>query len=213
VSARNSRTAKAARRAVRAYTKARKCGHCTGCLRDGEHGWGVYHDPGCPVLSGAVDPGADGRRAAAEASEKSGIPVVHPSFTRHTQENVLGFLPSQPAGPRAIEIVQWFIGRMKGAPMEFCPHIDADAPPAEDDWAHWAAWDRERLLCEACFMASQQRVNSTREDATCDYCREYVPLPEREGEPRLYAVVKDLGPVTLHFGLCPSCWQADQEAA
>jgi hypothetical protein len=31
--------------------------------------------------------------------------------------------------------VQWFIGRMKAAPMEFCTHIDPDSPPGDDDWA------------------------------------------------------------------------------
>ena len=62
-----------------AYQAAYKCGHCHGTLGDGPEGWAVYHEPGCPVLTGVVDSGAAGRRAAATASEATGETVVHES--------------------------------------------------------------------------------------------------------------------------------------
>jgi hypothetical protein len=62
-----------------AYQAAYKCGHCNGTLGDGPEGWAVYHEPGCPVLTGVVDSGAAGRRAAATASEATGETVVHES--------------------------------------------------------------------------------------------------------------------------------------
>ena len=54
----------------RAYQDAYRCGHCHGRLSNGSEGWGVYHDPGCPVYSGAIDEGPAGRRAALLMSNK-----------------------------------------------------------------------------------------------------------------------------------------------
>jgi hypothetical protein len=65
-------------------------------------------------------------------------------------------------------------------------------------------------MCFACWVAAEQRVKGTRQDATCDYCGHHVPDPV-EGSPRMYAMQFEPGPnLFVQFGLCPECYSLDQ---
>ena len=69
---------------LRAYAAAYKCGHCNSRARLELTGrtWRVraLHDPSCPALRGTADAAASARRAAADAAEQTGIPVIHSSI-------------------------------------------------------------------------------------------------------------------------------------
>ena len=140
--------------AFRAYTGAYQCGHCPGGLRHGPDGWGVYHSEGCPVGAGVIAAGAAGRRAAAAASEQTGVPVMHGSFARHAEENVISGPVEKPNGPRAESIVRWFIGRQAAGALGYCGHIDPGVPGMPPGRGWWAAWGREIIRCQACHLAA-----------------------------------------------------------
>jgi hypothetical protein len=199
--------------AARAYQDNLKCGHCPGRWRKhGPNGPGVYHHAGCPVLTAAVDPGPDARRAAAAASEATGIPVIHASHVSLTAQRTAGPAETVATGPRADAIVQRFITRMRAADMDFCPHIDPDSPPSAQDGAAWQACEPDRLICPACLLASQQRLIGTREDDTCDSCGQVATVASA-GTPPMFAMAVRCDLVTLYFGLCRPCHAADQAAA
>ena len=69
-----------------------------------------------------------------------------------------------------------------------------------------------KLTCTACWIAESQRMTGTREDVTCDYCRQYQPPPPAGGT-RMRAIQSapftERGLIVV-FGLCPPCWEADQ---
>jgi hypothetical protein len=195
--------------AAEAYRAAYRCGHCNGYLGDGPNGWGVYHEPGCPVLAGTVDGGAAGRRAAAAASEATGDAVIHGSWWRDQPPNPADEVKFQ-LGPRAKVIVR------RTAEMclhkETCPHLDR-ARLLDGQAAFIVAHRPDIVLCLACCLADTQRVSGTREDATCDYCHTWQPEPPA-GQKRIYGnqfhiPAPDLD-ITVFYGLCPACWEADQ---
>ena len=215
MSARNSREGKKRRREERArkpadpftaYRDAYRCGHCNGRLENGAQGWGVYHEAGCPVLSRVVDSGASGRRAAAAASEQTGIPLVHGSSWQ--PGTAPPALAAAPLGPRGQQVVARFRERM--GHLALCGHFGSDAGAINDQQpVYWLAWEPDRVMCLACWVAAEQRARGTRQDATCDYCGRYVPDPG-DDSPRMYAMETNPGPnAFIHFGLCPDCYAAD----
>jgi hypothetical protein len=67
-----------------AYADAYQCGHCTGhgALRRKADRYGVwhinvFHDPTCPVLTGAAERTASGLRAMAAAVEQTGTTALY----------------------------------------------------------------------------------------------------------------------------------------
>jgi hypothetical protein len=110
------------------------------------------------------------------------------------------------------------IGRLQqralGGQLTLCPHLSYTHPAP----AIWCAWAPGRLRCASCAHTAHQRIKGTREDRTCDHCRETGPLIHADMA-QLPAVVVDLAPwpaqcvppVTITFGLCPRCQHADKE--
>jgi hypothetical protein len=98
--------------------------------------------------------------------------------------------------------------------LTLCPHLSYTAPEP----AFWCAWAPGRLRCAGCAHATQIRIRGTTEDRRCDNCRTIVPTIHADLV-QLPAVVIDLPPwpagcvppVTLMFGLCPACQQADNQ--
>jgi hypothetical protein len=96
--------------------------------------------------------------------------------------------------------------------LSLCPDLSYSAPEP----AFWCAWAPGRLRCAACAAATQRRIRGTIEDRRCDNCRRIVPTIHADMV-QLPAVVVDpatgpakcVPPVTLMFGLCPPCQQAD----
>jgi hypothetical protein len=188
-----------------AYQTAYKCGHCNGTLGDGPQGWAVYHEPGCPVLTGVVDGGTAGRRAAATASEVTGETVVHESWLKDAREQIRDIDPGGgPATPRAAAVIKRTVGQP--GTLDKCPHLKPGEP------AYMVAHRSGVILCTACWIAESQRMTGTREDVTCDYCRQYQPPPPAGGT-RMRAIQSapftERGLIVV-FGLCPPCWEADQ---
>ncbi len=194
--------------AFSAYAEAYRCGHCNARLQDGPQGWGVYHDPGCPVLAGTIDPGFAGRRAAAAASEATGIPVLHGSW-----QSAPASARSAPAtpGPRGRQVAGRF--REQAGHLTVCDHIPREGAINDHGPVYWLAWEPDRIMCLACWVAAEQRAKGTRQDATCDYCGRYIPDPG-DDSPRMYAMQAQPGPnAFIQFGLCPDCYDADQADA
>jgi len=192
--------------AFQGYQAAYKCGHCTGRLTTGPKGWGVYHDPGCPAYAGIVDVNAAGRRAAAAASEQTGMAVAHGSWFDGAAEAIADVLPGGPVGPRAAAVIELCLENF--GRLDECPHLKAEGP------AFMIACKPETILCTACWIAAGQRITGTREDATCDYCQAWQPMPA-EGNTRMYGTWTEPFPKVMfqtHFGLCPACWEADHAA-
>jgi hypothetical protein len=140
----------------------------------------VYHELGCPVLTGVVDSGAAGRRAAASASEATGEAVVHESWLKDTHKQIRDVDPGGgPATPRAAAVIKRTVGLLDT--LDECPHL---MPGGR---AYMVAHRPGIILCTACWIAESQRMTGTREDVTCDYCRQYQP-PVPEGGTRMRAI-------------------------
>jgi hypothetical protein len=148
-----------------------------------------------------ASPGATGHRAAALASALAGAPITDPVLAGDALAAAAsGTATEVPLGPRAAAVA----GRFDAAAARRCPHLRPGQP------ARWLAWKPDRLLCTACWAAEAQRASRTRQDATCDYCGQHVAAPADPRTPRMYGMTTELPPVTLNFGLCPPCYQADQ---
>lgn len=185
-----------------AFTEAYQCGHCNAAFSDGPQGRGVYHEPTCPAFTGAADAGASGRRAAADASEQTGFPVIHDSLIAGEKA---GPHRQSLQGPRTASIV-WIYDE-RAVALARCRHLPKGS--LGDEPAFWVAWDPGMLRCFACIAANLQRLNGTDEDATCDYCRRHIPLAP-DGEPLISPVHVLRDPVMLTLGLCPDCTAADE---
>jgi hypothetical protein len=220
VSNRNSRSAKAARREQRAqhdaqnaYNAALKCGHCTGRYREaGPQGPGVYHDAGCPVLSGAADPAANARRAAAAAAELAGRPVAD-SELAGLAEFGAEFARTMPAaderGPRTAAVTARFDQRAAAGTLQRCPHLGRrTAPPGG---AHWVPWAPDRVSCAACLTALSLRATGGPGENACDSCGEQAPVTD-SGEVLVHIATATRGNVSLHVTLCEPCRRADGAA-
>lgn len=204
----NRRKRPTAGEAVDAYTSAYRCGHCNARYRKGPEGLTVSHQPGCPALTGAVDAGASGRRAAAAASEATGIPVIHMSHEEAVSGDRLGDFEKRDAGPRMLAMMARYDEH--AAAMARCPHLPEDLAGAGGP-GFWMPSDPGALRCLACFMAAQQRQTGTREESTCDHCRRFVPETPA-GVPRIWqgAAAPVPGAVIAAFGFCTECAEADQ---
>jgi hypothetical protein len=198
---------------AQAYRDAYRCGHCNGTIEDGPHGWAVGHQPGCPVLAGTAGNDAAGWQAAAAASEATGEPVVHGSWLAGGLRGNTTDAVKHQLGPRAKVILK------RTAEMclhkETCPHLDR-ARLLDGRTAVMVAHRPDIVLCPACYVADSQRISGTREDVTCDYCHVWQPEPPA-GQTRIYSnqfhiPEPDLD-ITVSYGLCPGCWEADQSGA
>jgi hypothetical protein len=116
-------------------------------------------------------------------------------------------------GPVFTAIISRLRTRALTGQLTLCPHLSYTAPAP----AYWCAWAPGRLRCAGCACQSQKRIRGTVEDRRCDHCRR----TGRTIHPdmcQLPAVVVDFSPdpakcvppVTLMFGLCPPCQQADK---
>jgi hypothetical protein len=112
----------------------------------------------------------------------------------------------------ASPLIRGIAGRMTSraarGQLTFCPHITPSAPQP----MFWVPWAPGRLRCPACVTAAQKRIRGTKEDNICDNCRRHSAMIHNEGAQPAPAVVLDMpssaaafGPVTVLFGLCPSC--------
>jgi hypothetical protein len=202
VNARNSRAAKETRRAQRAYNAALRCGHCSGRFRTGHKGPGLYHDPGCPVLSGAVDPAGNGRRAAALASEQLGVPIHDPSYAKAVAAAAVGTPEPHEPGPLSTPILGALGDRISAGNVEPCAQLVRAARRGAPALGAWVPWAPGRLLCPACAAALVQRTAGTPEDSMmCDGCHR---------EPVLRPVKILAGDITVYLALCGPCLAADQ---
>jgi hypothetical protein len=129
----------------------------------------------------------------------------------------IGALDGTPIRPELPgPILSAIIGRLRtralAGQLTLCPHLSYDAPQP----AAWCAWAPGRLRCTACAHTTQKRIRGTVEDRRCDHCRKTGPTIHPDMA-QLPAIVVDLPPwpakcvppVTLMFGLCPACQQAD----
>jgi hypothetical protein len=115
-------------------------------------------------------------------------------------------------GPVFSALIHRLQQRAIAGELTFCPHLSCTAPAP----AFWCAWAPGRLRCASCAHATQKRIKGTPEDRRCDNCRAIVPTIHADMV-QLPAVVVDLPPwpagcvppVTLMFGLCTACQQAD----
>jgi hypothetical protein len=131
-------------------------GTATASWGDGPEGWAPYHEPGCPVLTGVVDGGAAGRRAAAAASEATGETVVHGSWLKGAREHIRDIDPGGgPAAPRAAPVIKRTVGQP--GTLDECPHLKLGEP------AYMVAHRPGVILCTACWIAESQRMTSSRE--------------------------------------------------
>lgn len=121
-----------------------------------------------------------------------------------------------PPGPVLAALIGRLQARALAGQLTLCPHLSYTAPGP----AIWCAWAPGRLRCTACTHTAHKRIKGTAEDRTCDHCRRLgrVIHPNMA---QLPAVVVDLPPlvpgcvppVTVLFGLCPACQQAERRAA
>jgi hypothetical protein len=117
-------------------------------------------------------------------------------------------------GPIAASLIHRLRTRALAGQLTLCAHLSYTAPEP----AFWPAWAPGRLRCATCAQAAHKRIRGTREDRRCDHCRRVVPRIHADAV-QLAAVVVDLPspkcipPVTVMFGLCPHCQQADQREA
>lgn len=216
MSRKNSRSAKASRRAQRAqqdaqnaYNAALKCGHCTGRYREaGPQGPGVYHDAGCPVLSGAADSAANGRRAAAVAAELTGRPVA--DFGLAGLAELARTIPAaDERGPRTAAVTARFDQRAAAGTLQRCPHLGRRTPPPGG--AHWVAWAPDRVSCAACLTALSLRATGAPGENACDSCGEQAPVTE-SGDVLVHIATATRGNVSLHVTLCEPRRRADRAA-
>jgi hypothetical protein len=115
-------------------------------------------------------------------------------------------------GPIMAALIRRLQQRAITAQLTLCPHLSYDAPEP----SFWCAWAPGRLRCSACAQATHDRIRGTVEDRRCDHCRKTVPRIHTD-MCQLPAIVVDLPPwpakcvppVTLMFGLCPTCQAAD----
>jgi hypothetical protein len=115
-------------------------------------------------------------------------------------------------GPIMAALIRRLQQRAISGQLTLCPHLSYTAPEP----AFWCAWAPGRLRCAACAEAAHKRIRGTREDRCCDHCRRTAPSIHAD-MCQLPAIVVDLPPwaakcvppVTLMFGLCPACQQAD----
>lgn len=120
-------------------------------------------------------------------------------------------------GPVFTALIHRLQQRGMAGQLTLCQHLSYTAPAP----SFWCAWAPGRLRCTACAHTANTRIRGTTEDRRCDNCRRIVPKIHPDMA-QLPAVVVDLPPypagcvppVTLMFGLCPACQQADscQEA-
>ena len=117
-------------------------------------------------------------------------------------------------GPVIRKLIDRMQGRALDGQLTLCPHLSYTAPEP----SFWCAWAPGRLRCSACAQATHARMRGTTEDRRCDHCRRVVPTIHSDMA-QLPAIVVDLPPwpakcvppVTLMFGLCPRCQQADAD--
>jgi hypothetical protein len=115
-------------------------------------------------------------------------------------------------GPIMAALIRRLQQRATTAQLTLCPHLSWTAPEP----SFWCAWAPGRLRCAACAQDTHDRIRGTAEDRRCDHCRRTVPSIHPD-MCQLPAIVVDLPPgpakcvppVTLMFGLCPRCQQAD----
>ena len=116
-------------------------------------------------------------------------------------------------GPILRRLIDRLRHRAMAGQLTLCPHLSYTAPAP----AIWCAWAPGRLRCASCAHTAQPRIRGTAEDRRCDHCRRVVPTIHADMA-QLPAIVVDLPPwparcvppVTLMFGLCPSCQQDDR---
>jgi hypothetical protein len=119
-------------------------------------------------------------------------------------------------GPVFAAIIGRLRARALTGQLTLCPHLSWTAPEP----AYWCAWAPGRLRCGGCACTTQKRIRGTIEDRRCDHCRKTRPTIHPD-MCQLPAVVVDFSPsparcippVTLMFGLCPPCQQADKATA
>lgn len=120
-------------------------------------------------------------------------------------------------GPITRSILGRLQQRGRTGQLTLCAHLSYDAPAL----AFWLAWAPGRLRCVDCASAVAKRIRGTREDRRCDHCKRYTPkIHAASGH--LPSVVVDLGgmtpakavpPITMLYGLCPTCQRFDAEGA
>lgn len=119
-------------------------------------------------------------------------------------------------GPVLKTIINRMQQRGLAGQLTLCPHLSYTAPSP----AFWCAWAPGRLRCAPCAHAVNVRIRGTAEDRRCDHCRRTGDTIHPDMA-QLPAIVVDLPPwpagcvppVTLIFGLCPSCQQDDHRVA
>jgi len=153
--------------------------------------------PGTAALLDQADAAsADAARILAYFGTIDGTPI------RHT-------IP----GPIMATLIRRLQQRAISRQLTLCPHLSYTAPEP----SFWCAWAPGRLRCAPCAEAAHKRIRGTTEDRRCDHCRHVVSTIHPDMA-QLPAIVVDLPtwpakcvpPVTLMFGLCPACQQADQ---
>ena len=117
-------------------------------------------------------------------------------------------------GPIFAALIHRLQHRANTCQVTLCPHFSYTAPAP----SFWCAWAPGRLRCAGCAQATHQRIRGTAEDRRCDHCRRVVPTIHPDMA-QLPAIVVDLPPwpaacvppVTLMFGLCPTCQETDND--
>jgi hypothetical protein len=130
---------------------------------------------------------------------------VHESWLKGAHKQITDIDPGGgQAAPRAAAVIKRTVGQLDI--LDECPHLKPGEP------AYMVAQRPGVILCTACWIAESQRMTGTREDVTCDYCRQYQPPPPAGGT-RMRAIQSapftERGLIAV-FGLCPPCWEADQ---
>ena len=185
--------------AAAAFTEAYQCGHCGARASGGPGGPVIRHQPTCPAFTGAADAGASRRRAAADASEQTGVVVIDDSLLAGARQ---GPFTEIPTGPRVRDLTIRFI--MAAPDLHKCRHLPS-GPPDAGDGPCWLASSPEMIRCMACTMAVSQRQAGTAADTTCDSCQ------RSSAEIDVYQV--DCNGVLVIAGLCPECSDADKAEA
>jgi hypothetical protein len=113
--------------------------------------------------------------------------------------------------PFAVGLLSQLADRYAAGTTDMCPHLSLRAPQP----GYWAPWASGRIRCVSCFTkAGLKRLTGTRADRTCDSCgRSTFRGVLRMASVCAPGAVVDLEgvggfawpPVTIVFGLCPSC--------
>jgi hypothetical protein len=127
-------------------------------------------------------------------------------------ERVPGRLISAVPGPVARALIRRLTVRAEAGQLSLCPHLPERAPAP----SFWPVWAPGRLRCSPCTEVASRRIRGTAADRQCDHCRRRVRVIYPAAV-QLPAVVVDLpgllaasGPVTVLYGLCPACHEADE---